>query len=133
MAYIDFTYYQTTFGGAAIPEALFNKYERKARVLIDSFTFDRLKNNNDLIDDTVKECLCDMMECNYKLDQQEAETDGKIIASESVDGHNVIYAISDNEKNEIDKSKITKLKLYNIAKDYLGNTALMYRGIDYVD
>jgi hypothetical protein len=133
MAYIDFIYYRTTFGGTAIPETLFNDYERKTRITLDNFTFDRLKKNNDLIDDTVKECLCDMMECNYKLDQHEAETDGKIIASESVDGHNVIYAISDSEKNEIDKSKITKLKLYNIAKDYLGNTALMYRGIDYVD
>ncbi|OOM17217.1 hypothetical protein CLSAB_19370 [Clostridium saccharobutylicum] len=131
--YVTYDYYTTTYGGSTISSLDFNKYERKARITLDNFTFDRLKSNNDLIDDTVKECLCDMMECNYKLDQQEAETDGKIIASESVDGHNVTYAVSDAEKNQIDKSKITKLKLYNIAKDYLGNTALMYRGIDYAN
>lgn len=128
--YIDFIYYSTNFGGSLIAESDFVKFERKARVNLDIFTFDRLKNDNTLIDDTVKECLCDMMECSYKLEQQEAATDGKLISSESVDGHNVTYAVSDIEKNEIDKSKITKTKLYNIAKEYLWNTGLLYRGFD---
>ena len=130
MAYVDYTYYKDSFGGTIIPEASFLGYERKARVFIDNITFNRLKDDNTLIDDTVKECLCEIMECNYKLDQQEATTDEKLIASESVDGHAVTYAISDIEKNEVDKTKINKIKYYNIAKEYLSNTGLLYRGID---
>lgn len=129
MAYVDYTYYNTSFGGTTIPEANFIKLERKARVFIDDITFDRLKNDATLIDDTVKECLCEIMECNYKLDQEEAETGGKLISSETIDQHSVTYAVSDIEKNEVDKSRVNFTKFYNIARQYLGNTTLLYRGV----
>ena len=127
--YVDFTYYSTSFGGTTIPEANFIKLERKARVFIDDITFDRLKNDATLITDTVKECLCEIMECNYKLDQEEAETGGKLISSETVDQHSVTYAVSDIEKNAVDKSRINFIKFYTIARQYLGNTGLLYRGV----
>ena len=127
--YVDFTYYSTAYGGTAILADSFNKYERKARVFIDDVTFDRLKNDATLIDDTVKECLCEIMECNYKLEQEEAETDGKLISSETIDQHSITYAVSDTEKNEIDKSRINFTKFYNIARQYLSNTGLLYRGV----
>lgn len=127
--YVDFTYYSTVYGGTAILADSFIKYERKARVFIDDVTFDRLKNDNTLIDDTVKECLCEIMECNYKLDQEEAETGGKLISSETIDQHSVTYAISDIEKNEVDKSRIKFTKFNNIARQCLGNTGLLYRGV----
>ena len=129
MAYVDFTYYSTSFGGTTIPEANFIKLERKARVFIDDITFDRLKNDATLIDDTVKECLCEIMECNYKLDQEEAETGGKLISSETIDQHSVTYAVSDIEKNEVDKTRINFTKFYTIARQYLSNTGLLYRGV----
>ena len=127
--YVDFIYYRDSFGGTTIPEANFIKLERKARVFIDDVTFDRLKNDATLIDDTVKECLCEIMECNYKLEQEEAETDGKLISSETIDQHSITYAVSDTEKNEIDKSRINFTKFYNIARQYLSNTGLLYRGV----
>lgn len=127
--YVDFEYYSTTYGGTAINADSFIKLERKARVFIDDVTFDRLKNDNTLIDDTVKECLCEIMECNYKLDQEEAETGGKLISSETIDQHSVTYAVSDIEKNEVDKSRINFTKFYNIARQYLSNTGLLYRGV----
>ena len=127
--YVDFIYYRDSFGGTTIPETNFNKYERKARVFIDDITFNRLKDDNTLIDDTVKECLCEIMECNYKLDQEEAETGGKLISSETIDQHSVTYAVSDIEKNEVDKSRVNFTKFYNIARQYLGNTSLLYRGV----
>ena len=127
--YVDYTYYSNSFGGTTIPEADFIKLERKARVFIDDITFDRLKNDTTLIDDTVKECLCEIMECNYKLDQEEAETGGKLISSETIDQHSVTYAVSDTEKNEVDKSRINFTKFYNIARQYLSNTGLLYRGV----
>ena len=127
--YVDFEYYSTTYGGTAINADSFIKLERKARVFIDDITFDRLKNDNTLIDDTVKECLCEIMECNYKLDQEEAETGGKLISSETIDQHSVTYAVSDIEKNEVDKSRVNFTKFYTIARQYLGNTGLLYRGV----
>jgi hypothetical protein len=130
MAYVDYTYYSTTFGGLTIPETEFIKREKKARLNLDNFTFNRLQKDVTLIDDTVRDCLCEMMDKLYSLDQEEVATDGKIIASESVDGHSATYAVSDAEKNEIDKSNITKIKLYNIAKEYLWSTSLLYRGLD---
>ena len=127
--YVDFIYYRDSFGGTTIPEANFIKLERKARVFIDDVTFDRLKNDTALIDDTVKECLCEIIECNYKLEQEEAETGGKLISSETIDQHSVTYAVSDIEKNEVDKSRINFTKFYNIARQYLSNTGLLYRGV----
>ena len=127
--YVDFTYYSTVYGGTAILADSFNKYERRSRVFIDDITFDRLKNDATLITDTVKECLCEIMECNYKLDQEEAETGGKLISSETIDQHSVTYAVSDIEKNEVDKSRINFTKFYNIARQYLSNTGLLYRGV----
>ena len=132
MAYVDFTYYTDAingFGGTTIPESNFAKYERKARAFINNVTFNRLQDDNTLIDDTVKECLCEIMECNYKLDQEEAETGGKLISSETIDQHSVTYAVSDIEKNEVDKSRVNFTKFYNIARQYLGNTTLLYRGV----
>jgi hypothetical protein len=128
--YVDFTYYSTSFGGSTILEADFNKYERKARVFLDSITFNRLQDDATLITDAVKDCLCEMMEKSFGLEQEEAATGGKLIASETVDGFTQTYAIADGEKNEIDKSKIDKIKLYNIAREYLVNTGLLYRGVD---
>ena len=127
--YVDFEYYSSTYGGTAINADSFIKLERKARVFIDDITFDRLKNDTTLIDDTVKECLCEIMECNYKLDQEESETGGKLISSETIDQHSVTYAVSDIEKNEVDKSRINFTKFYNIARQYLSNTGLLYRGV----
>ncbi|WP_236897001.1 hypothetical protein [Clostridium beijerinckii] len=133
MAYVDYTYYTETFGSATIPETDFNKYERKARVSLDNFTFDRIKNDETLIDDNVKDCMCEMMEKACSIDQENDMTNdgtGKLVASETTDNHSITYAISDLQKNEIDQSKITKTKLYNIAKDYLWSTGLLYRGLD---
>lgn len=127
--YVDYSYYTDNFEGTAISAESFNSYERKARSFINLITFDRLTGESAIIADTVKECMCEIMELNYKLDLKEQETDGKIIASETVDGHSQTYAISDVEKNEVDKSKINDTKYYNIAKRYLSNTGLLYRGV----
>jgi len=127
--YVTFEYYTSTFGGTEIPEASFIKYERKARVFLDNVTFNRLQLDNTLVTESVKNAICEIMDSNYKLDAKEAETDGNLISSETVDGHSITYAISDIDKNEVDKSQLNKFKYYNIAREYLGNTGLLYRGI----
>lgn len=127
--YVTYEYYTDTFGGTAISSENFTLFERKARVSLDNFTFNRIKDDETLIDDTIKECICTMMDKAYSIEQETAATDGKVISSESVDGHSMSYAISDSQKNEIDQSNITKVKLYNIAKEYLWSTGLLYRGL----
>lgn len=131
MAYVDFAYYSDAvngFGGTAILSTNFNKYERQARVFLDNITFNRLQADATLITAIVKDCLCTIMEENLKLDQEEAETGGKLISSETVGNTSTTYAVSDLEKNTVDKNQIVKLKMYNIAKEYLINSGLMYRG-----
>ena len=127
--YVDFTYYRDSFGGATIPETSFNKYLRKATTFVDNVTFNRLTGESVIITDNIKNCLCEMMELNFSLDTKEIETEGNIISSETVDGHSVTYAIGDIEKNEVDKNQLNKVKYYNIVREYLSNTDLLYRGI----
>lgn len=127
--YVDYIYYSTSFGGTLIPETSFITFERRARVLLDYFTFNRIQVDATLITAIIKDCLCEMMECNYNLEQEKINNDGKLISSETIDKHSVTYAISDIEKNAVDRTQIDKVKYYNIAKTYLGNTGLLYRGI----
>jgi hypothetical protein len=118
--YVDNTYYTNNFGGSTIPSNLFTSYERKARTFLDNITFNKLKIDATLITDTIKECLCEIMECNYKF-----ETDGGIKISESVGSQSVSYQINQND-TEFNR-------YYKIAKRYLGHTGLLYRGVNYDD
>ena len=119
MAYVDFTYYSTSFGGTTIPEADFLKLERQARTFLNNITFNRLTGESAIITNEVKDCICEMMECKYNLDNSE-----NTIASETVDSHSVTYAV---DKNAIEETE--QQKLYRIAKLYLSNTNLLYRGV----
>lgn len=116
MAYVDYSYYKDSFGGITIPETSFLIYERKARVFIDLITFNRLRSDNTLIDNVVKDCLCEIMECNYRIDN-----DGGIKSSESVGSHSVSYVVNPNTTEYS--------KYYKIAKTHLGHTDLLYRGV----
>lgn len=127
--YVDFTYYTDNFGGTAITAESFNTYERKARVFLDNVTFNRLQADATLITAIVKDCMCEIMDTNFNLDEKAKETDGSLISSETVGNTTTSYVISDIEKNSVDRSQINKAKYYNIAKEYLSNTGLLYRGI----
>lgn len=79
MAYVDFTYYADAvngFGGTAILEPNFNKYERKARVFLDNITFNRLQIDNTLVTESVKNAICEIMECNFNLDKKKLKQMG---------------------------------------------------------
>lgn len=117
--YVTLDYYNNTFGGSAIPSDSFNSYERKARIFLDNITFNRLKGESVTIAEEVKNCMCEMMECKYNLDNSE-----NIIASETVDSHSVTYAVNKTIIEETEQQK-----LYRIAKLYLSNTNLLYRGV----
>lgn len=117
--YVTYADYTSSFGGSTIPETQFTSYERQARVFLDNITFNRIKADATLITSEVKDCMCEMMECKYNLDNSE-----NTIASETVDSHSVTYAVN---KTIIDETE--QQKLYKIAKLYLSNTNLLYRGV----
>lgn len=119
--YVTYDYYKNTFGGSAISETEFNSLEREARKRLDGFTFNRIKNDNTLITDDVKECLCVMMEKKQAIDNQ-TETGTK--ASETVGNYSVTYV------NPTDANTTLSSKLYEVAKLYLWETGLLYRGLD---
>lgn len=118
--YVTYEYYNSTYGGSTIPSEQFTSYERKARTFLNQITFDRLTGESVTITDNVKECLCEIMECNYNLDNSE-----QTIQSETVDSHSVTYAVNKTVLEETEQQKY-----YKIAKRYLSNTGLLYRGID---
>lgn len=114
--YLTYEYYSTTFGGAAIPFENFAIYERKARILLDYVTFNRLRENESLLDDNVKDCICEVMEVKKKIDDT-----GGIKSAESVDKLSVTYVVNPNTTEFIE--------CYKVIKTYLGHTDLLYRGV----
>lgn len=118
--YVTYEYYMDNsigFGGSAISATDFAKYERQARVFLDNVTFNRIKEDATLITDDVKNCLCDIMEKKFKI-----ENDGGIKSSESVGNTTATYVVDSTNTTE-------NQQLYKIAKLYLGNTDLLYRGV----
>lgn len=118
--YVTYDYYTTTYGGNTIPSSDFNNFEREARRKLDEFTFNRIKKDNTLIDDDVKECLCVMMEKQYSVENQLENN----IASETVDRVTTTYVTN------ADMNTTLSNKLYSVAKSYLWETGLLYRGLD---
>lgn len=118
MPYATFDNYTKDFFGDNIPEESFSKYEYKARIELDRFTFGRLKGLKD-IPSEVKRCICEMAEYLYN-ESQLAKNNG--ISSESTDGYSVTYR-KEKSSNAIGK------ELYQIAVKHLSMTGLMYRGI----
>lgn len=103
----------------SIPELMFERYEKKARQMLSSFTFNRLETLK--FTDTIKDCICEMAEMIYYNDLQ-AQNNPKGIASESTDGHSVTYRDS---KKPMDLRK----DLYSIAVNRLAFTGLLYTGV----
>lgn len=114
--YVTYLYYVGNFGGNTIPEADFTRLELKARVFIDNITFNRLQLDNTLVTESVKNAICEIMEVKYKI-----TNDGGIKSAESVGNTSTTYVI--------DSTMTEDKQLYNIAKLYLSNTDLLYRGV----
>jgi hypothetical protein len=87
---------------------------------LDEFTFNRIKKDNTLITDDVKECLCVMMEKQYNVENQLENN----ISSETVGNTTTTYVTAK------DANATLSNKLYEVVKSYLWETGLLYRGID---
>lgn len=63
MAYAEQKYYVSGYllgRSPAVPEAVFPYWEKQAERIIDQYTFDRVKRDNDLVSDTVRDCACEL-------------------------------------------------------------------------
>lgn len=94
MAYADYTFYQTEYGGTELTEEQFNANITKACATVDEFTHGRIQRNTTLIDDDVKKAACALCEMVTADKDNESSVN---IASENVDGLSVSYR-NDSER-----------------------------------
>ena len=125
--YLTYAEYQA-LGGSAIGEMPFNILEYEARKLIDLKTFNRLKNQSEILQD-VKMCEYELMN-KISSYLKVSETLGNV-ASENIDGYSVSY-ISADRVSEVVKSKRNDLD--DTIRTYLANVIvdgehLLYVGV----
>lgn len=123
-AYVDYTYYSTTYGGAAISSASFTALANQASAFIDLITMGRAAPymvlatptaDELVIIDKIKMATCAVVDEQYSVAQT-----GGVIASESVGSHSISYAAGTKQT--------VSGKLSSAAYPYLALTGLMFRG-----
>lgn len=123
MAYVDYEYYRGDFDGAAIPEEMFPRCVRLAEKYVDHYTFKRILDPERI--EGLKDCVCEMAEVVYTLCFKEA---GVVKKSENIDGYAVSYVTEGMDGEAVES--VLQRKMYAIIKLWLGNTGLLYQGVD---
>ena len=126
-AYVDYTYYTTTYDGSAISVAEFTAYANRASAYIDYVTMDRAATLMRLVSPSpeetaliskVKNAVCAVADQFKNYDA----IGGGSISSESVGSHSVSYATADR--------KVYAANVSNAAEIYLAHSGLMFRGFN---
>lgn len=130
MAYVTWDYYISGYlqgRSPAVPDTCFPFWEKQAERIVDSYTFDRIKANDSLLTDDVKDCTCELIELLYRADKASQSTSdfGGPLTSYSNDGESGTIDLSRSIYTEEGKRK----KCREIICRYLGNTPLLYRGV----
>ena len=120
--YADYSYYQSAFGGNIIPEADFSRCALLATVYINRVTFGRIDADN--VDEKIKMACCSAAEVYFSSGQTTIKAMSGI-SSETVGSYSVSYST-----NSAEVRKSSEQAVYNAVKDWLGDTGLMYRGVD---
>lgn len=119
MIYADYQYYKEQFCGNLIPQERFKYLSARASEYIDWQTFGRLESGvPDEYSDKVKKCCCALAESEF---QSESAQNGNI-SSEKVGSYSVTFSVKSDVERNAEKNRI-------IVR-YLGNTGLLYRGVD---
>ena len=122
-SYVDYEYYVNDFGGDVIVAADFDKLALQASRFIDRVTFERAYAVIDAATDTELIEKIKLATCAIAEEIQEQNTNGiKNIASETVGSHSVSYVVNRDVRVTADQKKQRK------AKEYLGNSGLMFGG-----
>ena len=138
MTYVDFPYYQDFFKGTLIrEEAVFRTFAERASEFIDTVTFDRLADEELLnrYKTKIQKCACALAEQFFR--RNIAFSDGIPSAedmpktSESIGSYSVSFANPLDYVQEISMTDSDFQKsLKSTVLRYLGNTGLLYRGVD---
>lgn len=129
--YADHKYYETgcLLGRSpVIPEDVYPYWEKQAERVLNQYTLSRLVADFNLITDEVKDCTCELAELLYQADtvsQKAAEQGGGLLSSYSNDGQSGTFDLSQSSYTEEGKKRKTQEIIYK----YLGNTGLLYRGM----
>lgn len=117
-AYVDYTYYSTTYLGTLIAESAFPALALRASAHIDQMTFNRAATDTDN-ETAIKNATCAVAE---ELQRQATNLDG--ITSESQGQYSVSFASNSS------KAKTNQQKLQDAARLWLANTYLMFAGFN---
>lgn len=129
--YADRKYYETGYllgRSPVIPEDVYPYWEKQAERVLNQYTLSRLVADFNLITDEVKDCTCELAELLYQADtvsQKAAEQGGGLLSSYSNDGQSGTFDLSQSSYTEEGKKRKTQEIIYK----YLGNTGLLYRGM----
>ena len=134
--YVDYQYYNETYGGTLVTASDFQKYELKARLLLDSITLkpdqtEQLLETN--LADYIKVVMCELID-NLKQEEEallKANTGDLAfyggIGSETVKDHTVSFKTGNTSvSNNVEKDFAERRKRI-INK--LAITGLLYRGV----
>ena len=130
--YIEYQYYEEKYllgKEPVIPDNEFAFWEKQARMIIDERTFDRIKKDEKLLSDKVRDCACAIAEVLYRSEQitQNSVNQGVagVMTSYSNDGQSASFDVSQSKYTESGK----KAEINRLMKLYLGNTGLLYAGV----
>ena len=113
---VDYSFYTDTYGGKRISQNDWLRISQKAEQRLDSFTFGRCSGDweGETWCNQAKCAVCEMAE----IIQADEKRGGK--TSENTDGYSVSY----------DTGESLGSMLYDVVNVYLGNTGLLYAGVD---
>lgn len=130
--YADHEYYLTGYllgREPIIPDQDYPYWEKQSCKVIDKYTFGRLRDHPELVDDDVKDCACELAELLYQADsvsQQALQQGGAgLLTSYSNDGDSGSFDLSQSVYTEEGKAKKTREIIYK----YLMDTGLLYAGV----
>ena len=117
MVYADFSYYKDTYCGE-MAEGDFKRLSRSASAYLDSVTLDRIPSVTDeKIKEKVREACCAVADAILL-------NENGVVSQESNDGVSVIYT------RDMSNTLTDEERVYQAAVLYLGNTGLLYRGVE---
>lgn len=122
MFYADEQLYKELYllGRKPVISAGFEFYARSASVVIDRYTFQRLKALPE-IPEAVKMCCCDLAEAEYRRERQQKNVDGK--SSEKVGTYSVSFGSAQETAEAAEKEQ------RSIVMKWLADTGLCYQGV----
>ena len=117
MKYISFEDYKM-LGGNVEDESTFSILERKAEIKLNALTFNRLKDAT-TIPDEVKELMVEFIDLIDNYTNSSTSKDSSVVSYS-----NGVESFSYKETTEEEQNA----KFNRLAKEYLCNTGLLYRG-----